>query len=131
MKALVLCGLTACVAAAPQRPDIRPEDVSAWEGQPISELEMQPLFSTLPRDRRVLSDGREIWDFTNCASATSERQCRAMVNGNMVWSRCAGGETVTACCHNQFIIRANTVESFRPVGSCLTDCTTRPSTKPC
>jgi hypothetical protein len=57
---------------------VHQEDLDAWRGVPVSELEAQPFFLTLPVVRTVTSDGTEI---------------RRYVNGRNV-SSCSGGGAV-------------------------------------
>ena len=53
--ALVMCLIVLEGCAA-----VHQEDLDAWRGVPVSELEAQPFFLTLPVVRTVTSDGTEI-----------------------------------------------------------------------
>ncbi len=130
-------GLVACVppkrAAAPA---VRAEDVASWAGVPLIELETHAVFSILPKETHPLSDGSEMWTFSVCATTTSERDCKAAViatgpNASFARSKCKGGETSESCCRNQFIVREGVVESYRPTGTCWTDCRARPQSRAC
>lgn len=107
---------------------VRDSDRVAWQRVPIIEVERHPLFSTLPRDEKKLSDGSELWDFANCAAGKAPTNCKTgenPVSGGLA-TTCTGGANYTTCCHNQFLVRAGFVEEYRPIGNCVTDCTTRP-----
>lgn len=120
-----LTTVVSCGSSSPPR-TVRQVDLDAWTGIPLAELEMHPLFSTLPRNIRALSDGRQLWTFSNCKSIV-EIYCMGS-NGLMA---CSGGETWRPCCQNQFVVRDTEVESFRAVGHCYTDCTVRPASRQC
>ncbi len=116
--ALVACGMY---------PEVRQADVVSWRSVPVIELERHPFFSTLTVDKRPLSDGSELWDYPHCISGKTNTQCTSNNNGyGGVNTNCVGGQQYTNCCHNQFIVRASTVEEYRPMGSCYTDCSVRP-----
>jgi hypothetical protein len=121
----LLCGC-AETATTPAR-GVRQSDLAAWRDAPLIKLETQPLFSALPVTRRRLSDGSELWDYTNCRSDQSDQECTTRAGAfGAVNTTCSGGGKSTTCCHNQFVVRGASVESYRPVGRCYTDCTTRP-----
>lgn len=69
------------------------------------ELETHTLFSTVPRTVTLLSDGSELWDYANCRG--------------------------DVCCHNQFFLAGPSVQAYRAVGDCYTDCSTRPASRQC
>jgi hypothetical protein len=121
---------TAACARAPAR-GIREVDLDAWRGVPVIELETHALFSTLPRSVRHLSDGSQLWTFSNCRGGVTDTRCGSYRTGNFVATNCSGGEAYQTCCQNQFIIRDAVVEQYRPVGHCYTDCTTRPASREC
>lgn len=112
---------------------VRPADLDAWRDVPVGELELHPLFSTMPREVRPLSDGGELWIFRNCSSGNAPVNCTHTPASVVTPARttCNGGEEYSTCCHNQFIVRDKRVVSYRANGDCYTDCTVRPSSKPC
>jgi hypothetical protein len=114
---------------------VRAADVESWAGVPVIELETHAVFSTLPRETRPLSDGSEMWVFKACRSAKTDVRCRsagtAFGNSAVGAANCSGGDTVENCCHNQFIVKDGAVASYRPTGTCWTDCRARPSSRPC
>jgi hypothetical protein len=121
----VLTSIVSCGSSSPPR-TVRQADLDAWTGIPLVELETHPLFSTLPRNVRALSDGTQLWTFSNCKSIV-EIYC----TGPTGLMTCSGGETWRPCCQNQFVVRDAEVESFRAVGHCYTDCTVRPASRRC
>jgi hypothetical protein len=66
------------------------------------ELETHPIFSSMPREVDVLTDGREVWIYANC-------------NAHGV------------CCRNEFLVNGPVVEGYRPLGRCYTDCSAEPA----
>lgn len=98
---------------------VRQSDVDAWPGTPADTLRAHPLFSTIPLTVATLSNGRELWTFSNCGT----RPVRCVTNA--YGTTCAGGDE--SCCYNQFFVKDEQVEEYRPVGNCYTDCSTRPA----
>jgi hypothetical protein len=121
--ALVSVVALGCTKAA----QVRTEDVNAWRGTPLMELQVHPLFSTIPKAVEPLSDGSELWTYSNCISRRSARVCNP-VGTSMI---CSGGQANEVCCYNQFLVQGDHVIWYRPIGSCYTDCSTRPSSDRC
>jgi hypothetical protein len=93
-------------------------DLASWRGVPTRALLVHPLFSTLPRTVQPIGGGEELWTYSNCGSAPVV--CSPAF-GNVV---CTGGGAM--CCHNQFMVRGDTVEGYRVAGRCRTNCSVRP-----
>ncbi len=112
---------------------VHQEDLDAWAGHPVSDLDKHPIFLTLPVVRTTATDGTEIRDY---------------VNGRNV-SQCSGGGTVFAgqvsmatysgftncmqnfaACHGIFYIKNGVIEHVSASGTggmrCYTDATSRP-----
>lgn len=106
--------------------EVRQADLVAWRAVPVIELERHPEFSSMPLEKRPLSDGSELWVHTNCGSSTTPVNCTSAVVYGKTQTTCGGGQTVTQCCHHQFVVRASMVEEYRPVGDCMTNCSRRP-----
>jgi hypothetical protein len=113
---LVLGGSSGCFR------QVRSTDLDAWHGVSVFELQTHPLFSTLPKQAEELGDGRELWTYSNCGRAT------AVCSSFGTTAVCSAKQN---CCHNQFFVSGDTVESYRPVGRCYTDCSVRPASRPC
>jgi hypothetical protein len=106
---------------------VRQEDLRAWEGAPKSDLQTHPLWSTIPRRVERLDDGSEMWTYSNCVSRQDPVSCSTVGSS----TTCNGGGTSTACCYNQFLVQGNRVLSYRAIGQCYTDCSTRPASRQC
>lgn len=114
---------------------VRQYDLQAWEGAPTRDLQMHPLFSTLPKRVERLSDGAEFWTFSNCLEQQQPISCNtsgsSMSKAYESSTSCSGGETNTTCCYNQFLVQGDHVASYRAIGNCYTDCSTRPASRQC
>jgi hypothetical protein len=122
----ILLGVVVAVALAgcvEVRSSIRPSDVEAWRGASRVELQSHPLFSTLPRQVETLADGEELWTYSSCPATGYPVTCRPDSTGTTI---CNGGASGETCCQNRFFVKGAAVESYRPVGSCFTDCSVRP-----
>lgn len=106
---------------------VRRDDVAAWKGAPLSDLETHPVYAAMPLEKRPLTNGSVLWIHTNKGSYTTETSCNKY--GNRV--SCSGGDNVTVQCSHQFIVKEATVQEYRPVGQCYTDCSRRPASHPC
>ncbi len=104
---------------------VKQEDLNAWKGVDLIELETHPLFTTLPFTKRLLSDDSELHIFNNSRTASVNCNHDKFLNT----TSCSGGDTIT--CSNQFFVKNGKVIEYRPVGKCYTDCSTRPKSKPC
>jgi hypothetical protein len=127
MKALTLflvLLLTGCMTAFKK---VRVEDTSAWQGVSVTELETHPIFASMQLERRQLSEGGELYIYTNSRMVRSPTNCHQY--GNHV--SCSGGHTGMLSCSNQFFVKDKKVMSYNPVGKCYTDCSARPASKPC
>ena len=113
---------------------VHQEDLDAWAGHPVSDLEKHPILMTFPVVRTTVTDGTEIRDY---------------VNGKTV-SQCSGGGTVFAgyvsmatyngftncmqnfaACHGIFYIKNGIIDHVSAIGTggmrCYTDATLRPT----
>ena len=109
---------------------VRTADLDAWRGVEVSVLERHPIFAAMRLERRALTDGSELWIYSNCETSgggcvpTSQYNYRtqSFVPAGQL---CSAPET--ACCSNQFFVSAQgAVEEYRPVGACYTDDSVRP-----
>lgn len=137
-KIFLIClviGLSGCKT-------VRQEDLDAWRGAPLSDLETHYLFNTLPVEVRQISGGKFLYIYTNSKttkplfpSTVSCRSTSSLIGGTQQ-TQCSkdnvfGGEPTTKTCSNQFITTTTTVLEYRPVGQCYTDCSIRPESRPC
>ncbi|MEN6620796.1 MAG: hypothetical protein ABFD50_04550 [Smithella sp.] len=111
---------------------IRQVDLDSWKNVSRIELETHPFFTQFERKVQKLSNGNELWIYSNCHDYTNPISCNSYS-----WSRqfnslqCAGGNTERVCCHNQFFVDEDKVIEYRPVGRCYTDCIVVPQNKLC
>jgi hypothetical protein len=104
---------------------VRDDDLNAWKGVPLIELETHPFFSSLPLEKRPLSNGQELWIYSNTEAHAdgecSDGDCQAKIK--------------TKGCLNQFMVSGGQVLEYRPIPlhiiSCVTTCKTRPASRPC
>jgi len=122
MRAVILSVLFTAIGCATPK-TVRQQDLLSWQRAAVSELEVHPLFSTLPKKVDRMSDGGELWTYSNCVAAKGRTTCVDIGSGV---TSCGGGEQGQVCCHNQFLVRGQSVEWYRAVGSCYTDCSVRP-----
>jgi hypothetical protein len=106
---------------------VHADDIESWQGAPTVELQTHPLFSTVPKKVEPLADGSEMWTFSNCIAGRATETCNVVGNAMV----CSGGQPTQACCYNQFLVRGARVAWYRTVGSCYTDCSVRPESRPC
>lgn len=107
MRTLLLAALlTGCA-------HVNQDDLNSWAGAPTCALQMHQVFSTMPKRVEALDGGRELWTYSNCSHP---------VGGDPETVRYAPD----VCCHNQFVVNGQTVESYRTIGSCRTDYSVRP-----
>lgn len=125
MKAIVIILALLVTSCA----TVKTEDVDAWRGAPLTELETHPVFTTMNLKKEKLSDGRIMYDYVDKSTQRTDRHC--YVERRSGYRSCSGGDVLTYECHNQFFVRGKVVEQYRPTGSCATDCSLRPSSNPC
>jgi hypothetical protein len=112
---------------------VHPEDLDAWAGHPVSDLDKHPILLTFPVVRTTAADGTEIRDY---------------VNGRNV-AQCSGGGTVFAgqvsmatystftncmqnfaACHGIFYVKNGVIDHVSAIGTggmrCYTDASMRP-----
>ena len=107
---------------------VRTEDLDAWSGQPVSALEIHPIFITMPVVKTQTSDGTEVWNYVNGRNASS-----CFSSGNLygrtvdraTYSQFSNCMQNVAACNNIFYIKDSVVQRYTPVGSggmrCYTD----------
>lgn len=128
MKRFALLALVVLVAAC-----VREEDTKAWEGQPVSALDLHPFFATLPVEVRKAADGTEMRNYVNGANVGS---CFSNATVNTSGSYAAYGSGNSFCstrfraCNNIFYIKNGKVLKYLPTPSggaiCMTDERVRP-----
>lgn len=109
---------------------VNTEDLDAWAGVPLIDLETHPFFSTLPLEKRALSNGDELWIFKN-AQENTEINCDERYGGK---TNCNASTSFRGCM-NQFIVGGGIVKEYRPrpvnIFFCISSCRLRPASRPC
>jgi hypothetical protein len=99
-----------------------------WRGQPVIALERHALFSSLPLERRPLSDGSEVWIYSNSATGnhfTAQTwQSQPAVFGTVAATTYEAPQR--AHCSRQFFVREGLVTAAQDVGECHRDCRVAP-----
>jgi len=124
------CGFSLAVAGCAS---VRPTDLQAWVGAPVSELDTHPIFLTMPVVRTQTADGTEIRDYVN------GRNVQACAGSGSIFTSTVNAATYGqfsscmqsfAACHNIFNIKDGRVTRYTPIGSggarCYTDERDRP-----
>jgi hypothetical protein len=110
---------------------IRAADLEAWRGAQLVELETHEMFSTFPRKVQPLSDGGELWTYSECERWRTDTRCTTVGGSTWATTNCNGGQIGERCCRHQFYVRDKTVGWYRPNGPCFTKCYSRPASKAC
>lgn len=112
---------------------VRVEDTAAWEGRPVSDLELHPVFATMRLVKTVASDGTELRNYVNggnASSCSSDASIFATTVSSAVYSDFTNCMSRFAACNNIFYVKSGRVLSYVPTGSggarCYTDERTRP-----
>lgn len=106
---------------------VRQDDLNAWIGVHVNEVQTHALFSTIPKSVEDMGGGKQLWTYSNCGTGRTVTVCTP-VGQNVV---CSGGHEYTSCCHNQFFVERDRVSGYRVTGKCYTDCSIRPASRPC
>jgi hypothetical protein len=112
---------------------VHQEDLDAWVGHPVSDLDKHPIFLTFPVVRTTTPDGTEIRDYVNGRNVA---QCSS---GGTVFAgqvNMATYNTFTNCmqnfaaCHGIFYIKAGVVDHVSAIGTGGLRCYTNESMRP-
>jgi hypothetical protein len=112
---------------------VREADLQAWQGAPASELDLHPIFITVPVIRTISSDGTEIRNYVNGRN-TGECTGGGSIVGPTI-NQTSFSQFMTcmqgfAACNNIFYIKDGRVIRYTPVGTggmrCYTDERLRP-----
>ncbi|WP_271612430.1 hypothetical protein [Bradyrhizobium sp. CCBAU 21362] len=131
---LLVLSLTGCMS-------VRQEDVDAWAGRPVAELDVHPVFLTMKMVQTVTPEGIEIRNYVNSKDMVScggggtvtpgfKPPGYSAVAAPASYSSSAMCTSSTPTCNNLFYIKGGVVQRFSPVGSggarCFTDERMRP-----
>jgi hypothetical protein len=113
---------------------VRPEDLTAWEGQPVELLDKHPVFLTMRSVRTVTADGTEIRNYVNGAAVEACDGGGAVVRGGFVssatYSQFSSCIARFAACNNIFYVKDGRVLRYSPIGTGGARCYTNEATNP-
>lgn len=100
---------------------VRQDDLDAWAGAPLIDLETHPFFASIQPEIRPLSDGSKLYIYFNGGTGATSL-------GDTVFANKRG-------CSNQFLVKNGAIVRYTPVGvggmRCMTNCSLRPASRPC
>jgi hypothetical protein len=112
---------------------VRQQDLDSWVGEPVSSLELHPIFITIPVVKTKASDGTEIWNYVNGANSNS---CSAGSDIFSGYADMASYNTFANCmsrvmaCNNIFYIKDGLVMRYVAVGTGGARCYTNEAAQP-
>jgi hypothetical protein len=112
---------------------VHQEDLDAWAGWPVSDLEKHPVFLTMKVVRTTASDGTEIRNYVNGRNVAECSSGGTAFTGQVDFARYTNFISCMqrfAACNNIFYIKNGIVERYSPIGTggagCYSDASTRP-----
>jgi hypothetical protein len=126
LKKILLLILLIFASSCTTTRTVRQEDLNSWVNVRVIELETHPIFSSMQLEKRKLSDGSELWIYTN----QGEPHTRCFTNPFSNQFGYVNCSTAQAVCSNQFLVNQGYVKWYKPIGNCYTDCTLRPNDLP-
>jgi hypothetical protein len=124
--ALAVLALAGCAG-------VRQEDLKAWEGAPVSELDTHPLFLTMQLVRTVTPDGTEIRNYVNGRNISSCSGGGSVFRGTVsaaTYSDFTNCMQAFAACNNIFYVKNGVVTAYTPIGTKGMRCYTNEATRP-
>ena len=124
--AIIVFAISACVS-------VRQEDRISWIGQPVSKLDLHPVFLTIPVVRTITPDGTEIRNYVNGQNIGYCSNSGSIYNGLIPY---ASYNSFSACasrfaaCNNIFYIKGGIVKQYTPIGTGGASCYTTDASKP-
>jgi hypothetical protein len=109
---------------------VRQQDLNAWEGVSVEELDRHSLFLTLPLIKTKTESGVEIRVYPNKVNLGSCYGSGSVnTNGYLNYSQFSMYQNCSSQlvgCDNIFYIKDKKVLEYKPVGRCYTDETVQP-----
>jgi hypothetical protein len=112
---------------------VHQEDLDAWAGRPVSDLDKHPIFVTQPVVRTVTPDGTEIRDYVNGKNVASCSSGGSVFAGQVNY---ATYNSFTNCmqnfaaCHGIFYIRNGIIDHLSAIGTGGMRCYTNEASRP-
>jgi hypothetical protein len=112
---------------------VHQEDIDAWAGRPVSDLDRHPIFMTFPVVRTTTPDGTEVRDYVNGKTVAQCSSGGSVFSGYVSTAAYSGFTNCMqnfAACHGIFYIKNGTVDHVSAIGTggmhCYTDASLRP-----
>ena len=112
---------------------VHKEDLDAWAGRPVSDLDKHPILLTFPVVRTTAADGTEIRDYVNGRNVAQCSGGGAVFAGQVnmaTYSTFNNCMQSFAACHGIFYIKNGIVERVSAVGTGGMRCYTNESIRP-
>jgi hypothetical protein len=113
---------------------VHQEDLDAWGGRPVSDLEKHPILVTFPAVRTMASDGTEIRDYVNGKTVSQCSSGGTVFAGYVSMATYSGFTNCMqnfAACHGIFYIKNGVIDHVSAIGTggtrCYTDASLRPT----
>ena len=109
---------------------VHQEDLDAWAGHPVSDLDKHPILLTFPVVRATAADGTEIRDYRNVAQCSGGGSVFAGQVSMATYSGFTNCMQQFAACHGIFYIKNGVIDHVSAIGTgglrCYTDASMRP-----
>lgn len=120
---------------------VRQEDIASWQGRPVAELDLHPVFATMQVMRTTTPDGTEIRNYVNSKDMTSCGASGTVTPGfkpsgysaipqSTNYQQSLMCSSTKPTCNNLFYIKGGVVTEFTPVGSGGARCFTNEKMQP-
>jgi hypothetical protein len=130
LRIIAVCVLALTLAGCAT---VHQEDLDAWAGRPVSDLDKHPIFVTLPVVRTVTQDGTEIRDYVNGRNVASCSSGGSVFAGQVNYATYNGFTNCMqnfAACHGIFYIKNGVVQNVSAIGTGGMRCYTNESMRP-
>jgi len=106
---------------------VHPEDIEAWIGQPVVELDKQPLFVTMPVVRTEAADGTEIRNYVNGGTYSTCSESGSVFGRRLSFAAYSSFYSCmqhVAACNNIFYIKGGRIDRVVLLGTGGMQCST-------
>jgi hypothetical protein len=112
---------------------VHQEDLDAWAGRPVSDLDKHPIFVTFPVVRTITPDGTEIRDYVNGRNVASCSSGGTVFAGQVnfaTYNNFTNCMQNFAACHGIFYIKNGIIQNVSAIGTGGARCYTNDSMRP-